>query len=323
MQNDDALWYVSEERAELRPAVRSPLRDGQVLVQARYSGLSRGTERLVFRGQVPSSEYNRMRCPHQEGDFPFPVKYGYALVGEIVDGPKDKLNKPVFLLHPHQRCTCVAESDVHFIPEGLPLRRATLAANMETALNIVWDASLAPGDQVLVVGGGTVGLLTAALAARSAATRVTVTDINPHRARVAQALGAHFAEPPEAPHDQDIVIHTSGSEDGLQLALHCAGLEANVVEASWYGDKRIKVDLGSVFHSRRLRLISSQVGTIPPHRRSRWTTARRLKTALELLREDVYDELISEEIPFDDAPSKLSATLSYNSPGITTIFSYL
>lgn len=322
MQDKDALWYVADGRIELRSSPPCPLHEGHVRVRTRFSAISQGTERLVFRGRIPTSEYDRMRCPHQDGTFPFPVKYGYALAGEITDGPAQRIGQTVFVLHPHQREICIPQQDAHLIPAGVPLRRATLAANMETALNIVWDAGVAPGDHVLVVGGGTVGMLTAAIAARTAGTVVTVVDIDGAKATTAAKLGARFTNSAGAPTDQDVVIHASGSEDGLRLALHCAGTEANVVEASWYGDKQIRLDLGAAFHSRRLKLVSSQVGAIPAHRRARWPTARRLETALELLREVVFDTLISGEIAFNDAAAKVPVLLSDASYGFTTVLSY-
>jgi threonine dehydrogenase-like Zn-dependent dehydrogenase len=322
MQRNDALWYVSDGRVELRSAVAPLLREGEVRVRTHYSAISRGTERLIFRGRIPATEHERMRCPHQEGAFPFPVKYGYALVGEITEGPAHRIGQAVFVLHPHQSEICVPEAVAHAIPSGLPLRRATLAANMETALNIIWDAGVAPGDRVLVIGGGTVGMLAAAIAARSAGTRVTVVDINPTRAAVAEMLGAQFALPEAAPVDQDVVIHTSGAEDGLGLALRCAGTEANVVEASWYGDKKINLTLGEGFHSRRLRLISSQVGAVPSNRRARWSTSRRLEAALDLLRDNVFDSLLSDEISFAGASERLPDIFAENSPSLTTVLSY-
>jgi NADPH:quinone reductase-like Zn-dependent oxidoreductase len=322
MQQSDALWYVSEQRVEIRSTQIHPLQEGHVLIRACFSAISRGTERLVFRGRVPQAEHDRMRCPHQDGSFPFPVKYGYAVVGEILEGPADRIGQFVFALHPHQRQFCVPSENAHTIPKGVPLRRATLAANMETALNIMWDAGVAPGDHVLVIGGGTVGILAAAIAARSAGTQVTVVDIDPTRSSIAEKIGAKFAMPDSAPTEQDVVIHTSATEQGLRLALNCAGTEAAVIEASWYGDQQINLGLGGAFHSRRLNLVSSQVGAVPAHRRARWPTSRRLKVALDLLRDNVFDALISQDISFEKAAVELPQALAEGSPGFTTVLSY-
>ena len=321
MPLSDAVWYVGKGAVEIRPGALNPA-PGWVRVAARFSGVSRGTERLVFQGRVPLSEHQRMRCPHQEGAFPFPVKYGYALAGVIEDGPKERIGENVFLLHPHQRLAEVSASDVHTLPADLPLRRAALAANMETALNVSWDAEAASGDRILIVGGGVLGLLIAGVLARMPGTAVTVTDIDPARKAVAEKMGAGFALPAAAPQDQDIVIHTSATGEGLRLSLESAGTEARVVEASWYGDKEVSVALGGAFHSRRLTLVSSQVGAVPPARRARWTTARRMSKALELLRDARFDALITDEISFDAAALALPKVFAEDSPGLMTVLRY-
>ena len=322
MPRSEALWYAAEGVAEIRPVDVSAPAAGDVRIAARYSGISRGTERLLLQGRVPASEYQRMRCPHQEGAFPFPVKYGYALVGEIEDGPIARIGETVFLLHPHQRQVCVPLASVHALPTGLPPRRAALAANMETALNVCWDANVFPGDRILIVGGGVLGLLIAGIAARLPGAEVTVTDVNPAREAIARTLGARYAPPDETPENQDIVIHTSGSADGLRIALTAAGTEARVVEASWYGDKSIAVSLGGAFHARRLSLVSSQVGSVPAGRRARWSNARRMSKALELLRDDCFDILITGEVAFAEAPLELPKILADNSAGLMTILRY-
>lgn len=316
------LWYVSKGAVALRPVEIPPRDDVRLLVCALFSGVSRGTERLVMNGLVPPSEHGRMRCPHQAGDFPFPVQYGYALVGVVEEGPANQIGQAVFVLHPHQDRICIPASDARPLPPGLPPRRAVLAANMETALNVVWDAGIAPGDNVLIVGGGVVGLLVAGLAARIPGTRVTVADVDPSRAPVAARLGAAFTLPAEAPGEQDVVVHASASEDGLRLALACAGVEATVVEASWFGSATVGLPLGEAFHSRRLRIVSSQVGSVPADRRVRWTNARRLDTALRLLLDDAFDSLITGEIAFADAPTRLPAALAAGSGGLMTVLTY-
>jgi threonine dehydrogenase-like Zn-dependent dehydrogenase len=275
-----------------------------------------------MNGLVPPSEHGRMRCPHQAGDFPFPLQYGYALVGVVEEGPADRVGQAVFVLHPHQDRICVPADEARPLPPGLPPRRAVLAANMETALNVVWDARIAPGDTVLVVGGGVVGLLVAGLSTRIAGTRVTVVDVDPSRAGIATRLGATFALPDAAPTEQDVVVHTSGAGDGLHLALTCAGAEARVVEASWFGSAAVSLPLGEAFHSRRLRIISSQVGAVPADRQARWTNARRLTTALVLLGDAAFDELITGEIAFADAPICLPAALAAGSGGLMTVLTY-
>ena len=321
MPTPDALWYTAAGQVALCPEETAVAGQGEVSVAARFSGVSRGTERLVFGGRVPASEHQRMRCPHQAGDFPFPVKYGYALVGVIEAGPPARIGQNVFLLHPHQNRVTVPEAAVHVLPAGLPLRRAALTANMETALNVAWDSGAAPGDRVLVVGGGVLGLLIAGLIARIPGSEVTVTDLGPTRSAVAAKLGAAFALPAQAPGDQDVVIHTSSTAAGLTTALAAAGMEATVVEASWYGDASVAAPLGEAFHARRLRLISSQVGAIPPSRQPRWTYARRIAKALDLLCDDRFDALITGEIAFADAPTLLPKVFA-DSSGLMTVLRY-
>jgi threonine dehydrogenase-like Zn-dependent dehydrogenase len=263
-----------------------------------------------------------MRCPYQEGAFPFPVKYGYALAGEIVDGPSEILGQRVFALHPHQELACIASSHLHELPEDVPLRRAVLAANTETAVNVLWDTSALPGERVLVVGGGVLGLLVASLVAQTDKNEITVVDINPARGDVARALGVAFASPEGAPRDQDIVIHTSATESGLKMALQCAAPEGRIIEASWYGDRQVSLPLGEAFHSRRLRLISSQVGAIPLSHRGKWTPKQRMQKALNHLRDDKFDVLITDEIKFSDAPAALPRILARDSPGLMTTIRY-
>lgn len=316
------LWYVSKGAVALRPVDIPPRDDARLMVRALFSGVSRGTERLVLNGLVPRSEYARMRCPHQVGDFPFPVHYGYALVGVVEEGPADRIGQAVFVLHPHQDCIRVTTSEARPLPPGLPPRRAVLAANMETALNVVWDAGIAPGDNVLIVGGGVIGLLVAGVAARIPGTRVTLADVDPSRSATAAQLGATFLLPDQAPGEQDVVVHASATEEGLRVALACAGVEATVVEASWFGSATVGLALGEAFHSRRLRLISSQVGAVPANRRARWTNARRLDAALALLVDEAFDSLITGEIAFTDAPARLPAALAVGSGGLMTVLTY-
>jgi NADPH:quinone reductase-like Zn-dependent oxidoreductase len=304
-----ALWITAPGRAELRETGVAPGRDDAV-VETLVSGISRGTERLVFRGRVPESERARMRCPLQEGAFPYPVKYGYAAVGRVAEGPAPLVGRPVFVLHPHQDRFAAPAAMLVPLPDGVPAERAVLGANMETALNIVWDAGAAPGDRIAVIGAGVVGALAAWLCARLPGTEVTLVDTNAERARLAAALGCGFAGPGQAmPEDCDLVIHASGSAGGLAAAIAAAGPEATVVEASWHGEGTTPVPLGGAFHSRRLRLVSSQVGAVPAARRARWSNRRRLETALALLADPTLDVLVSGETSFAEMPGRYGAIL--------------
>ncbi len=306
-----ALWYTAPGRAEIRSEpLADDLPSGEVRVEALYGGISRGTERLVFTGAVPASEYERMRAPFMAGDFPFPVKYGYATVGRVVAGPDALVGRTVFVLYPHQTGFTLPAGRIALVPPGVPAARAVLAANMETALNALWDAAPGPADRIAVVGAGVVGCLCAWLAAKLPGAEVTLIDIDGRRAAVAAALGTAFAPPDTAPDDCDLVIHASASPAGLATALRLAGHEATVLELSWYGAGDVAVPLGGGFHSRRLRLIASQVGQVAPSHRPRWSHTRRLAAALALLADPVLDALIAPAVEFHDLPAALPRILT-------------
>lgn len=319
MRQAMAFWHEAPGVAALRTEQVAP-KPGEIMVRALFSGISRGTERLVADGRVPDTERDRMRAPHQAGAFPFPVKYGYQAVGLVEDGPEHLLGRAVFVLHPHQTLFAVAPADATPLPAGLPPRRAALAANMETALNAVWDGQASPGDRVSVVGAGALGLLTASILSRMPGVDVTLIDVLERRRDIAAHLGVNFALPDAAPADCDIAFHTSASAAGLATAMATLGFEGSLVELSWHGAGDTPVPLGGAFHSRRLRLIGSQVGTLPVHRRARWDHARRIAKALELLMDPRLDALIDEEIAFTDLPDRFHAAL--RSPGVATVVRY-
>jgi 2-desacetyl-2-hydroxyethyl bacteriochlorophyllide A dehydrogenase len=317
-----ALWYASKGEIELRAAPLPRPRPDEALVRTLFSGISRGTERLVFNGEVGRSEWDRMRCPNQQGAFSFPVKYGYCAAGVVEAGPRDLVGQPVFCLYPHQDYFVAAAASL--VPlEGVPARRATLAANLETALNAIWDAGAGPGDRIVVVGAGVVGLLVAGLAARLPGAEVTSVDVDEGRRPLARVLGAGFARPDAAPGDADVVFHASATAAGLATAIKCAGFEGVVVEMSWYGHKPVEVDLGGAFHSRRLKLVSSQVGHVAPSRRPRWTHRRRIEAAVRLLSTmPALDALVAEEIAFKDAPRELPRILGPGGHGLAPVIRY-
>lgn len=301
-----ACWTVGAGCTEIREEPLPAPAPGEVLVRTLHSAVSRGTELLVWRGEVPASEYGRMRAPFQAGEFPGPVKYGYNSVGVVEAGPPELLGRTVFCLHPHQTRYTVPAASVHPLPPGVPPQRAVLAANVETAVNALWDAAPRIGDRIAVVGGGVVGLLVAWLAARLPGCEVQVVDTRAARGPVAAALGIGFALPKDATPEADLVIHASASAAGLATALRLAAFEATVLELSWYGARSVEVALGEAFHARRLRLVSSQVGHVATAQRGRWTHGRRLGLALSLLTEPALDALLTDAAPFDDLPAVLA-----------------
>jgi NADPH:quinone reductase-like Zn-dependent oxidoreductase len=311
-----AVWYQTAGQVALRPEALPPLVPGLALVRTLFSGISRGTERLVLAGRVPPNQFAQMRAPWQQGDFPFPVKYGYCAVGVVQDGPDDLIGRTVFSLHPHQDRFILPASALTVVPDGVPPRRATLAANMETALNALWDSGAGPADRIAVIGGGVVGLLVAYLAAGLPGAQVVLCDTDPERASLAAALGVDFTEPSGLPADCDVVFHASASAAGLAAAIGCAGQEARVMELSWYGEGVVAAPLGGAFHSRRLSLVASQVGMVAASRRARWSHARRLAAALDLLRDDRLDALVTGTLDLADVPRLLPALLGVGALGV-------
>jgi NADPH:quinone reductase-like Zn-dependent oxidoreductase len=317
-----AFWLASPGVGEIRAEqVRRPARD-EVLVRTLHSGVSRGTETLVFRGGVPASQWDAMRAPFQEGDFPAPVKYGYLNVGVVEEGPDHLTGRTVFCLYPHQTRYVVPAEAVTIVPDRVPPARAVLAGTVETAVNALWDAAPLVGDRIAVVGGGMVGSSVAAVLAKFPGASVQLVDADPARAQVAAALGVDFALPADARGDCDVVVHASATSAGLTRALELLAPEATVIELSWYGDRTVSVPLGEVFHSRRLVVKSSQVGGIAPARRGRRSYADRLAIALDLLTDPVFDALITGHCDFTDLPAVLAGLAGGDLPALCHVVNY-
>ncbi|SCG46506.1 D-arabinose 1-dehydrogenase, Zn-dependent alcohol dehydrogenase family [Micromonospora echinaurantiaca] len=317
-----AFWLRAPGQGEIRPVRLPAPGSDEVLVRTRFSGVSRGTETLVFAGRVPASQYAAMRAPFQEGDFPAPVKYGYLNVGEVEQGPDDLRGRTVFCLHPHQTAYVVPASAVVPVPDAVPPARAVLAGTVETAVNALWDAPPLVGDRVSVVGGGMVGCSVAALLARFPGIRVELVDVDPARAGVAAALGVEFATPEQATGGRDLVVHASATGAGLQRALDLLAPEGTVVELSWYGDRPVQVALGGNFHSGRLTIRGSQVGAVAPARRASRGYADRLALALELLADPAFDALITGGSPFAELPDVLPRLTTGSLPALCHLISY-
>lgn len=297
-----AFWLAAPGRGEIRDVSLPEPSDVDVLVRTVVSGISRGTETLVFRGSVPPGQYASMRAPFQEGDFPGPVKYGYLNVGAVERGPRSLKGRTVFCLFPHQTAYVVPAGAVTVVPDDVPPRRAVLAGTVETAINALWDAGPLIGDRVAVIGAGMVGCCVARLLARFPAIELTLVDVDRSRSPVADHLGVAFAHPADAPDGCDLVIHTSATADGLQRALDLLAPEGTVIDLSWYGDDEVRLALGGAFHARRLTIRASQVGTVAPARAGRRTAQARVALALDLLRDPAFDALVTGESAFDDLP---------------------
>ena len=312
----EAFWLREPGSGELRPVPLAPPGPDEVRVRTTRSAISRGTEALVFGGRVPTDQYSTMRAPFQEGDFPAPVKYGYLSVGVVEEGPTALRGCTVFCLHPHQTAYVVPADAVTVVPPEVPETRAVLTGIVETAVNALWDAPPLVGDRVTVVGAGVLGCCVARLLAHVPGVEVTLVDVDPERATVAAALGAGFALPDGAPAGQDLVFHTSATSSGLQRSLELLALEGTVVELSWYGDDATTVSLGGSFHSRRLAVRASQVGTVAAARRGRRTPGDRLALALDLLRDPAFDVLLTGESPFEELPQVMAALADGRLPGL-------
>ncbi|MEV6504504.1 zinc-binding alcohol dehydrogenase [Streptomyces sp. NPDC051642] len=310
-----AFWIGAPGHGEIRDVVLPDPAEDEVVVRSLWSGVSRGTETLVFRGGVPENQHATMRAPFQEGDFPGPVKYGYLNVGVVEEGPERLVGRTVFCLYPHQTRYVVPASAVTPVPDSVPAGRAVLAGTVETAVNALWDAAPLVGDRIAVVGGGMVGCSVAALLARFPGVRVQLVDADPSRAKIAEALGVGFALPADALGDCDLVVHASATEQGLTRALELLTAEGTVLELSWYGDRKVSLPLGEAFHSRRLVIRSSQVGTVSPVRANR-SYAGRLALALDLLADPALDALVTGESDFEELPDLLPRLASGEVPAL-------
>lgn len=317
-----ACWIRAPGEAEIRPVVLPRPGPGDVVVRTLHSGVSRGTETLVFAGRVPASQFAAMRAPFQDGEFPGPVKYGYLNVGLIEHGPPALLGRAVFCLYPHQTRYVVPAAAATPLPDGVPPERAVLAGTVETAVNALWDAAPLVGDRIAVVGAGMVGCSVAAVLARFPGVEVELVDINPARAAVAEALGAGFALPEQAAGECDLVVHASATAAGLARSLELLADEGEVIELSWYGNRQVSVPLGEFFHSRRLVLRSSQVGAVAPARRGRRSLADRLALALRLLAAPAFDALITHETSFDELPRLLPRLAAGELPALCVRVNY-
>lgn len=317
-----AFWLSAPGSGEIRRQALAEPGPDQVLVRTLHSGISRGTETLVFRGGVPMSQHDVMRAPFQDGDFPGPLKYGYLNVGAVELGPAELVGRTVFCLYPHQTAYVVPTSAVTVIPDGVPAERAVLTGTVETAVNVLWDAAPLLGDRIAVVGAGMVGCCIARLLALFPSVEVTLVDVDPARADVAAALGVRFASPDDAPCGCDLVVHTSATSAGLQRSLDMLAPEGTVLEVSWYGDDDVRVSLGGAFHSSRLAIRASQVGAIAPARRGRRTYADRLALALDLLHDSTFDALLSGRSRFDDLPDVMARLADGSLPALCHTITY-
>lgn len=317
-----SFWWTTSGQAALRHEMLGEVEPGWCLVEAHCSAISPGTERLVARGEVPASLHDAMRCPYMGGEFSFPVKYGYSLVGEVRQGPVNLMGRLVHVLHPHQSEVLVRVDDTFEVPEGVPAARATLAGNMETAVTALWDGEVSIGDRALVIGFGVIGSLVARLLKGVAGVEVLVADVDPEKLLLARDMGFDAVHPEELSAGFDVAFHASASSAGLQTALDMIGFEGRVVELSWYGDRSTQISLGASFHSQRKSIVSSQVSHIPPGRRARWDRRRRKALVFRLLADPAFDAHLTGQTRFDVLPSWFADALEAPPAGLAHLVVY-
>lgn len=304
--NTRACWHLTGGQSLIREEPLPPLEEGKCQVDALFSLISTGTERLIALGQVPRELFPQMKVPYMGGDFSFPIKYGYSLVGTVTTDNHPYAGKTVHLLHPHQSSCIVASQDLFVVPDEIPAKRAILASNLETALNAVWDAQISIGDKVLVIGFGIIGSLVARVLSMIGAVEVVVQDIDLRRRNLAEQMGFWTQDIGTEGISFDAVFHTSASESGLQAAIDQVGFEGKIIELSWYGNKSVSIQLGGDFHSQRKQIISSQVSHLPPYHSRRWNYRRRKEVVFELLKQPAFDAHLTAETRFEDLPKVFS-----------------
>ncbi len=324
------LTYPKAGKAIIEPIQIPEIDEEMVLVKNLFSGISRGTESLVYTGKVPPAEWQRMQCPFMDGSFSFPVTYGYACVGKVIAAGTSVNNldvgNTIFALHPHQDLIALPANSCNLMPDGLPAERGVLSANMETGLNAVWDAEITGNPACAVIGAGVVGLLTAHALRETTGINPVVIDIDPKKRRIAEELGFRFARPAELEQERmesfDILFHASSNGAGLQTAIDTAAFEAKIIEMSWYGDKSVTLNLGSAFHSKRLRIISSQVGTVAASKRSTTSHADRMGQAMQMLCDERLDTLLEKPVSFHDLPNHVHDIFSHKSNALCPLIDY-
>ena len=317
-----AFWILGKGKSAIKEEILPVLKNKWCDLETVFSAISPGTEQLVFNDYVPKSIYEDMACPYMGGRFPHPVKYGYSLVGKIVKGPEKLMGKLAHILHPHQDCCRVYQEDIYLLPENLPAKRAVLASNLESAVTAIWDSQVTIGDRVLVVGFGIVGSLVARLLSFIADVQVEIIDINPKKIELAKQMEFKACFPDEAAKDFDLAFHTSGNGEGLRTAIEKVGFEGKIIELSWYGTRRISLDLGETFHSQRKSIISSQVSHIPSSHLPRWNILRRKKTVFSLLHRAEFDHHITHTVMFKELPSKFLQLNRLTSDGLAVLVNY-
>lgn len=303
------VYFVQPHQVACRTETLPPPGEGELLITSYLSAISPGTERLIYQGQITTELPLDDSLADLAGNFEYPFKYGYALVGQVTAlGPgvsetwQDRL---VLAFHPHESHFITRPAAVFPLPANVMPEAAIFLPNLETAVNLVLDGQPLLGERVVILGQGIVGLLTTALLARFPLAELVTVDPQPSRQQQSLAWGANrslspspeLAEQLQFEAGADLIYELSGNPVALQAAIDIAGFESRIVVGSWYGKKPVSLDLGHTFHRQRLRLISSQVSTIAPALSGRWTKARRLEVAWRWLPRIQPASLITHRFP--------------------------
>ena len=292
-----SLWIDKKKRSIIKHnRIVYKKNSKTVLVKTIYSGISKGTEKLISSKMVSKNQFELMQAPFQKGNFNLPIKYGYINVGKIINGPKNLINKNIFSLYPHQTIYEIPIKNINLLPKD-NLKKYVLVANMETAINIFWDCSANKNDKILIFGLGTVGLLTAFFFKLKNYKKIYVYDSNINKKKYCNLLRLNFINLKQAK-DFNIIINTTSNYKVLEKSMSILVNEGKIVEASWYGSKKGYLSLGDYFHSRRLKLISSQVSKIPNHMKNKYDYKKRLKLAINSLKHKKLEKLITSESNF-------------------------
>jgi threonine dehydrogenase-like Zn-dependent dehydrogenase len=313
-----ALWHLSRSKSVLQQDELPLLHN--TIVQSLYSLISAGTEKLVAKGFVPEKLHGTMTVPYMQGTLGLPVKYGYSLTGKIVESEVFEKDALVHIMHPHQDIICVDAKHCMLIPDYIPVKRATLVANMETVINAIWDADLQKGTSVLVAGYGTIGALLARICKTQFDCNVYLIEKNENRAILLERHGYRLATENDILYD--VAFNCTANETALQYCIDHVGEEGSVIELSWYGDKKVSLSLGESFHTMRKKIISSQVSSIPKAKRASWNYENRKQLAFSYLNDAFFDELITNEIPFAETQNFFEKLRSENLSGIGYCIKY-
>ena len=295
-----SLWLENKNKPKIKKKLLRPSnKPNTLIIKTLYSGISKGTEKLVSSGFVGKDQYKIMKSPFQEGTFSFPIKYGYINVGKVINGPKKLLHKNTFALYPHQDLFEINSKEVQILNESNNPKKYLLTANMETAINIFWDTQASNKDKIVIVGMGSVGILTAYYFKLQNYKNVFICDSNLKKKKFATLLGLNFKDF-KSIKDIDVVINTTSNYQIINKSFNKLNLEGKIVEASWYGNKKGIINLGGNFHSKRLKLISTQVSNIPKYLSNKHNYKSRLKLAIKALSSNKLLKLVNTESHFNN-----------------------